>query len=185
MVKKEILIRISCIFALISSISVTSVYAYSKFGGKWSSSSIKYAIDAPTSYVAPIEDAAKMWTNNTNVTLTRNNSSDINVYADYYGNVSWNGTSRMNGGTDFSGKYSYGYIMINQTYVDKYTNLQEKLIVAHEFGHELGLAHNMKNNAVLMYGTSAGGDVFTAYSNNSSLATKPASDDINGVNSIY
>ena len=130
MIRKSKLFKFSCICALVLSISGTSAYAYSRFSGSWPSSYVYYSIDSdvPDSYVAPIEDAAAMWNDNTDINLSRNDSSDINIYAGNWGSVDWDGLSLMNGGqtaTYFKQTYSYGYLYINEAYVDNYTDLQK------------------------------------------------------------
>lgn len=175
--KKRFMVLLTFILLLTST---SSVFAYSLFGGKFSSKYIKYAIETsvPTSYVAPIQNAASMWYNSTHVYLTQGGSNVITVYAYGYGNTGWDGVSFMNPSWT-SSTYTYGTIQLNRTYADSYSDLHKKLVTCHEFGHELGLAH--VSSYVMMYKS----DVWNAYLSNNSLANSPAQDDINGVNSLY
>ena len=125
--------------------------------------------------------AADMWTNNSNFKLTRDNSSQINVYAYNYGVTDWDGCTYINGQnlTPINEQYSYANIQINRKYADSYDDLRKKLVICHEFGHTASLGH--VNNYTMMYIS----DVWVAYQNNNSLRYSPAQDDINGVNNRY
>jgi len=60
-----------------------------------------------------------------------------------------------------------------------YSPFHVQLVTAHEFGHEISLAHVY--SYVMMYGN----DVWVAYQNNGNLAWGPQADDIEGVNARY
>ena len=169
---------------LIISVFCIQVYAYNYMGtGKWPSPNVNYAIssDVPSDYVNPIVWAAEMWTNNSEYKLTRNNSSQINVYAYNYGSTSWDGITYINGITDppINQTYSYANIQINRAKADSYDDLRKKLVVCHEFGHTASLAHEVAYT--MMYGR----DVWKAYENNNNLRYRPDPDDITGINNRY
>lgn len=168
---------------LIISVFYIQVYGYNYLGtGKWSSGNVNYAIsvDTPSGYVNPIIWAAEMWTNNSDYKLTRNNSSQINVYAYNYGITDWDGITYINSkNPPINETYSYANIQINRRYADSYDDLRKKLVICHEFGHTASLAHEVVYT--MMYGD----DVWEAYQNNNNLRYSPAQDDINGVNNRY
>lgn len=158
--------------------NVALAYAYMG-SGKWSSSTVNYAIDTsvPSSYDSIIEEAADWWTTSTDINLVRNSNSTINVYAYDYGQTGWDGYSNMN--PDWNSAFSYGNFQLNTYYTSSYSSLRLKLVSAHEFGHELSLDHVYGYN--IMYVD----NVWVAYQNNSNLQNGPQQDDIDGVNARY
>ena len=123
-----------------------------------------------------------MWTNNCEYKLTRNNSSQINVYAYNYGSTGWDGITYVNGISLYqrvNETYSYANIQLNRAYMDSYDDLRIKLVTCHEFGHTASLAHVI--NPTMMYYN----DVWEAYQYNPDLRYSPDSDDINGINNRY
>ncbi|WP_432405079.1 matrixin family metalloprotease [Wukongibacter sp. M2B1] len=171
------------IVALMFTIATVS-FAYELDGGSFPSGNIPYVINSSaSSYSSEINNAADMWSDNTNVNLW--DASDFtgphpywtDVVADEYGYVGWDGSSSMSPG--WGQTYNIGTIELNETYISDYGFARIKLVTCHEFGHILGLDH--VDSYTMMYGN----DVWDAWLENTDLLHSPDQDDIDGVNSIY
>lgn len=177
--KRVSLIVFTVIFALLS----ITVSGYEYLGaGQWAGSNVNYAIvTSDSSYVAPIMNAAAMWTNYTNFSLTRNNSSRINVYVRNESDTDWDGITIVNGQTNppFVDPYSYVHITINTYYTNTYSSDRINAVVCHEFGHSASLGH------VLEYALMYKNNVWNAVTANPSLLTAPAPIDIASINNRY
>lgn len=161
------------------------VFAYSLAGPKWPSSSIAYTVNVPVSYSSEVTDAAYWWSSLTDANLYSSSSANVSVVASDYGYTSWDGQTSRSYTTNWLGTQTYTSATqkLNRYFTDSYdmnNPLRLKLVIAHEFGHVLGLNH--VGGYHMMYGS----DVWVAYQNNMSLGVNgPTYDDFNGVNALY
>ena len=161
------------VLALISSLSLTFVgqaFAYTYIGGKWLYKTI-YWYDGTG--MALTVSAADSWTTATEISLVKNLST-VFIYAKANrSDVAWDGLTEVT--RNVLGNFTSCKCQVNAYYTGSYTSHQTQGVLAHEFGHSLGLGHQTSLAIMsVMYPYTSG----RAY-------WLPKPDDISGVNNLY
>ena len=175
----------------------SNVYAYNlNTDGAWGTTNLHFRINSdvpnsPRDYPELIFWGGWMWDNDTIVNFTESNSSsaEITAYAYGYGLSGWYGTNFRN---VCYGQYTTANIQLNRSYLD-YTeffpnDFEVKLVAAHEFGHNLGLAHSNNKKAMMqdnIFDWKIGDSLMDVYNRNPDIRYNLHSDDIKGIKKIF
>lgn len=158
-------------------------------GCRQPSSTVLIANNAPAPYNTLAANAAASWRfpgSRVNVQMVPPGTWTINSFGAFaWGNTGWTGifTSACSGGVWTNPANAW----VNRTFTDSYPNPGRQSVIAHEFGHMLGLDHNPAGTIPGLPGNCPW--VVLMYSNDDRwfqcFVNQPMTDDRLGVNSLY
>ncbi|TES83910.1 MAG: matrixin family metalloprotease [Hadesarchaea archaeon] len=165
-------------------ILIPQVFAYHLLGGRWPDQKVSYLknyVYSPSPVEAEYIYAMQSWNDASTpayfVRVMYWQGLYVNSVAVYEPEVAWLGMTSIVP-SPYEYPYEYADVKLNLYYVSDFSSEKTQALAAHEYGHVLGLAHELSSPRVLMYPyLNVFYGIYGVYT--------PQQDDINGVNDLY